>query len=99
MASRTSRRSLRPFRCCRTGSAHRRCQYAASLPDQVTQPARSIEWLETRQKQRTKLRLQKFANQGSCSFNDLFVSNAGPSLLLSSADSVLFHDHVFFFVV
>src|SRR5579864_5883376 len=97
MASRTSRRSLQPFRCCRTGSAHRRCQYVASLPDQVTQPARSIEWLGTRQKQRTKLRLQKFANQGSCSFNHLFVSNAGPSLLLSSADSCSFPRPCFLF--
>src|ERR1700731_4470269 len=90
MVSRTSRRLLPPFRCCRTEIVHRPCLCAPSSRDQATQPVRLIEWLETRQQQRTKLRLQKFANQGSCSFNHLFVSNAGPSLLLSSADSCSF---------
>jgi hypothetical protein len=60
----------------------------------VTQPARSIEWLEIRQQQRTKLRLQMFANQGSCSFNHLSVPNTDLHF-----SCLLFQRHFFFFFV
>src|SRR5580692_11492222 len=60
MASRTSRRSPPPFRCCRTEIVHRPYLCAPSSRDRATQPPRLIEWSETRQQQHKKLRLQKF---------------------------------------
>src|ERR1700676_5602367 len=55
MVSKIFRRSLPPFQCCKTESAHRPCQWRASLPDRVTQPVPSIGSLETRRAWRTKL--------------------------------------------
>src|ERR1700723_4715784 len=71
MVSKTFRRSLPPFQCCRTGSAHRLYQGGASWRGQVTQPVWSIASLETRKPPHIKLLLRTVPNVRSCSFHYL----------------------------
>jgi hypothetical protein len=71
MVSKTFRRSLPPFQCCRTGSAHRLYQWGAAWRAQVTQPVWSIASLETRPPPHIKLPLPTVPNARSCSFHYL----------------------------